>query len=194
MAAMYCSSALGGVRMAYRYRYISGMSPASLIREARAAAGLTQAELARRAGTSQPAVVRYESGAASPSVVTLERLLRAAGRRLELSAVPTATAHDASSVRMRKLRAHRREILALARAHGVRDVRIFGSVARGDDTEASDIDLLVDAGDDYWAGLARLSDLRSSISTLIDERVDVWALPYMKQRVAASALAEAVAL
>ena len=156
------------------------------------AAGLTQAEFARRAGTSQPAVVRYESGATSPSVVTLERLLRAAGRRLELSSAPTELAHDASSVRMRKLRAHRREILTVVRAHGARNVRIFGSVARGDDTPSSDIDLLVDAGDDYWAGLALLSDLRVAISTLLDERVDVWALPYMKERVAASALAEAV--
>ena len=170
------------------------MSAAVIIREARTAAGLTQAELARRAGTSQPAVVRYETGETSPSVATLERLLRAAGQRLELTAVPAATTHDASSARMRKLRAHRREILALARAHGARNVRIFGSVARGEDTPTSDIDVLVDAGDDYWAGLAMLSDLRTAISKQIDERVDVWALPYMKDPVAASALAEAVRL
>jgi predicted nucleotidyltransferase/DNA-binding XRE family transcriptional regulator len=170
------------------------MTASALIRDARRAAGLSQAELARRAGTSQPAIARYESGDTSPSVVTLDRLLRAAGRRLELSAEPIGRAHDASSARMRKLRAQRREILALARAHGARNVRIFGSVARGDDTPTSDIDLLVDAGDDYWAGLAMLSDLRAAISEQIDERVDVWALPYMKEPVAASALAEAVRL
>ena len=180
--------------MVYRYRYIFDMSAAVIIREARTAAGLTQTELARRAGTSQPAIVRYETGETSPSVATLERLLRAAGQRLELTAVPVATTHDASSARMRKLRAHRREILALARAHGARNVRIFGSVARGEDTPTSDIDVLVDAGDDYWAGLAMLSDLRAAISKQIDERVDVWALPYMKDPVAASALAEAVRL
>ncbi|MEI6625383.1 MAG: helix-turn-helix domain-containing protein [Thermoleophilia bacterium] len=170
------------------------MSAASLIRAARVSAGLTQTELARRAGTSQPAIVRYESGESSPSVATLERLLRAAGQRLELSAIPVKVAHDASSVRMRKLRAHRREILALARAHGVRNVRVFGSVARGDDTATSDIDLLVDVGDDYWAGLGALSDMRAAVSERLNERVDVWALPYMKKPVAASALAEAVTL
>lgn len=180
--------------MVYRYRYIVGMSAGALIRDARTAAGLTQTELARRAGTSQPAIVRYETGETSPSVATLERLLRAAGRRLELSAVPVATVHDASSARMRKLRLHRREILALARAHGARNVRIFGSVARGTDTATSDIDLLVDVGDDYWAGLAGLSDLRTAIGDCLGERVDVWAPPYMREPVIASALAEAVHL
>ena len=170
------------------------MFTATLIRDARALAGLTQAEFARRAGTSQPAVVRYESGETSPSVATLERLLRAAGQRLELSAVPVATVHDASSARMRKLRAHRREILALARAHGARNVRIFGSVARGEDTPTSDIDVLVEVDADYWPGLSAIGQLADVLSEHLGERVDVWASPYMLERVAASALAEAVAL
>ena len=38
----------------------------------------------------------------------------------------------------------RREILELAARHGARNVRVFGSVARGDDRPDSDIDLLVD--------------------------------------------------
>jgi predicted nucleotidyltransferase len=41
------------------------------------------------------------------------------------------------------LRAHRDEILALARRHGAYNVRVFGSVARGDAAPTSDIDLLV---------------------------------------------------
>ncbi|MFM7694448.1 MAG: helix-turn-helix transcriptional regulator, partial [Actinomycetota bacterium] len=41
-----------------------------MISEARTAAGLTQAELARRSGTSQPAIARYEAGTSSPSIVT----------------------------------------------------------------------------------------------------------------------------
>ena len=51
----------------------------SLVRDAREGAGLTQADLVSRAGTSQPAVARYESGVVSPSVTTLDRLLRACG-------------------------------------------------------------------------------------------------------------------
>ncbi|MGI9119261.1 MAG: helix-turn-helix domain-containing protein [Acidimicrobiales bacterium] len=61
-----------------------------LIREARLRAGLTQAELARRAGTSQPAIARYERGDVSPRVATLDRIIRACG--LEL--VPALVDYD----------------------------------------------------------------------------------------------------
>ena len=43
------------------------------------------------------------------------------------------------------VRQHRSEILALARKHGAANVRIFGSVLRGEDKPDSDIDLLIDA-------------------------------------------------
>ena len=49
--------------------------------------GLTQAALARRAGTSQPVISAYEHGRRDPSVGTLERLVEAAGERLHLGAV-----------------------------------------------------------------------------------------------------------
>ena len=62
------------------------MDASQLIRDARADAGLTQTELAVRAGTSQPAVARYESARATPTLPTLERLLRACGRTLDLVA------------------------------------------------------------------------------------------------------------
>lgn len=55
-----------------------------LIRIARRRAGLTQVELARRAGTSQAAVSAYESGRRSPSVDTLCRILAAAGSELRM--------------------------------------------------------------------------------------------------------------
>lgn len=50
-----------------------------VIREARKRAGLTQAELAARAGTTQSAIARWESGAVSPSVESLDQLVRACG-------------------------------------------------------------------------------------------------------------------
>jgi transcriptional regulator with XRE-family HTH domain len=53
-----------------------------LIREARLRAGLTQKELARRAGTSQPAIARWESGAVAPSFDRLRELVRACGLEL----------------------------------------------------------------------------------------------------------------
>ena len=55
------------------------------------AAGLTQAELARRAGTTQAAVARVEGGRVSPTVRTLQRLLAATGHELTLAAPPTGT-------------------------------------------------------------------------------------------------------
>jgi transcriptional regulator with XRE-family HTH domain len=59
-----------------------------LIRDARGAAGLSQRALAERAGTSQPAIARYEAGQTLPDIDTLARLLHACGRRLELRATP----------------------------------------------------------------------------------------------------------
>jgi uncharacterized protein len=65
-----------------------------LVRELRLAAGLSQRALAQRAGTSQPAVARYERGVASPSWETLQRLAAACGQRLRLSAEPVPEPHD----------------------------------------------------------------------------------------------------
>ena len=56
-----------------------------LVREMRLSAGLSQRALARRPPTSQPAIVRYETGAATPSWETLQRLAAACGRQLRLS-------------------------------------------------------------------------------------------------------------
>lgn len=66
------------------------MSPKSILLEARRRAGLGQAELAQRAGTSQPAVARLERGHSSPTLATLERLVGAAGFDLRLELVPKA--------------------------------------------------------------------------------------------------------
>jgi len=58
------------------------------IREARLRAGLTQRELAARAGTTQPAIARIESGATSPSFERVVRLVRACGFDLDVRVVP----------------------------------------------------------------------------------------------------------
>lgn len=62
------------------------MDPAALIIAVRRRGGLTQAELARRAGTSQPVVSAYERGHRDPTYTTLRRLVEAGGQRLQLSA------------------------------------------------------------------------------------------------------------
>jgi transcriptional regulator with XRE-family HTH domain len=64
------------------------MDPGQLIRDARRRHGLNQQSLARRCQTNQRHISRIERGDVSPTVETLERLLRAMGERLELAAAP----------------------------------------------------------------------------------------------------------
>jgi transcriptional regulator with XRE-family HTH domain len=61
---------------------------ARVIRQARRSAGMTQLELASRAGTAQSAVAAYESGARTPTLATVERLCDACEHDLELLARP----------------------------------------------------------------------------------------------------------
>lgn len=56
----------------------------ALIREARHRAGLTQAQLAQRVGTSQPAIARYEKARSMPDIATLFRMVEACGLELRL--------------------------------------------------------------------------------------------------------------
>lgn len=59
-------------------------SPASVLRDARATAGLSQRQLAIRADTTQAVIARIESGAVAPNWETLTRLLRETGHNVEL--------------------------------------------------------------------------------------------------------------
>jgi transcriptional regulator with XRE-family HTH domain len=71
---------------------------ASMLIEARTNAKLSQAELAERMGTSQSTIARLESGAAKPSLSTLERFAEATGTRVRVSLEP------AEGARKRKAR------------------------------------------------------------------------------------------
>lgn len=64
------------------------------VRELRKSAGFSQRALALKARTSQPAVARYERGAATPSWETLQRLAAACGQQLRLSTEPVVDSHD----------------------------------------------------------------------------------------------------
>jgi transcriptional regulator with XRE-family HTH domain len=76
------------------------MMPGVLIRTVRRRHGLSQAELARRAGTSQPVVSAYEHGRRDPTYATLRKLIEATGELLEIGAsspplgLPPATSAD----------------------------------------------------------------------------------------------------
>lgn len=64
------------------------MEPGSLIKAVRRRQGLSQAELAHRAGTSQPVISAYERGRRDPTYETLRRLVEAGGERLQIGAAP----------------------------------------------------------------------------------------------------------
>ena len=91
------------------------MDPGPALRTARTAAGLSQAALALRAGTSQATLSAYENGRKRPSVETLSRVLAAAGARLtvEQERAPSA---EPSEARKARNGAALLEVLSLAEA------------------------------------------------------------------------------
>jgi predicted nucleotidyltransferase/DNA-binding XRE family transcriptional regulator len=172
---------------------------AKLLRGARSAAAMSQAELARRAGTSQSALARYETGATLPTLPSLERILAACGRRLDVRAEPTTDRRRrALSVRgqlgprARTLRKHRSHLLDVARERGVRRVRVFGSLARGEDAPTSDIDLLVDLDTDRT--LLDLIGFRSEAEEILGTPVDVATVDMLKERIRREVETEAIPL
>ncbi len=173
------------------------MRVSQLLQRARHEARLTQLELAARAGTSQPAVARYEAEVAIPTIPTLERLLAACGRQLRISA-SRSTSAPPSSIRGQTgeqaalLRRERKRLLAAAQRRGARNVRVFGSVARGDARPDSDIDLLVEFGSGRT--LLDLAGFRNDARAILDRDVDVATPDILREEFRDDVLAEAVPL
>jgi predicted nucleotidyltransferase len=90
------------------------------------------------------------------------------------------------------LRQRREQILALAGRHGARNVRVFGSVARGDAVAGSDLDLLVDF--DPGRSLMDHGELVMDLEAVLDCRVDVVSARGLRDRFRARVLADAVVL
>jgi predicted nucleotidyltransferase/DNA-binding XRE family transcriptional regulator len=127
---------------------------ATRIRSSRAAAGLTQAQLAALAGISQPKLSAYERGVITPEPGTVDRILSVARRRpsevLEMNA-------DA--------------VIELAKKHHILRVKVFGSAVHGTDTPRSDIDFLVSFSDD--ASLLDQAGFQREAEELLGYPVDV---------------------
>jgi uncharacterized protein len=92
----------------------------------------------------------------------------------------------------RSLNKHREEIIAIASEHKASNVRVFGSVARGEEEPSSDIDLLVDLAPD--ADLLDIAGLNVELERLLGHAVDVVPARMLRTRIAPSALADAVTL
>lgn len=107
----------------------------SMVRRIREARGLTQRELARLGGTSQPTIAAYESGARTPNFRTLERLARAAGLELQVGFVAAMSREERRSLALhleiaRKLRLDPDRVLAKARVNLGRMQRLHPDAAQ----------------------------------------------------------------
>lgn len=92
----------------------------------------------------------------------------------------------------RRLRRNRRKIVDAAARAGASHVRVFGSVARGDDTPDSDVDLLVDFA--AGIGLFGLGRLEQELGEILRRPVDLVPADSLKPRVRDAALGDAVSL
>ena len=124
------------------------------ILEARARAGLSQSQLAVRAGVPQPNLSAYETGRVQPRPETLARIL-------------AATAERPSAVLLRE----RDRVIELAGRRGAGNVRVFGSIVRGTDAVGSDIDLLVSFAPE--ASILDAAGLVLDLEQLLGVHVDV---------------------
>lgn len=145
------------------------------LRAERRAAGLSQSQVARAAGVSQPNLSAYENGRRVPSPEVLARIR--AALRIPLS---------------ERVAQHRDEIRTLVAAHHATAPRVFGSAARGDDRLGSDVDLLVDFTDE--ATLLDEVGLRLALTELLRVDVDVVAVDALRGRLRERVLREAVAV
>lgn len=87
---------------------------------------------------------------------------------------------------------HREAILALAAKHGARNVRVFGSMARGDARPDSDLDLLVEFGP--GVSLMDVVRVERELSELVGRRVDLATPGELKHRIRDGVLREARSL
>lgn len=151
---------------------VDSLSAGAVLRSARKRAGLSQIELASRAGITQSVISAYESGRRQPSVPTLAALVEAAGYELEVSVrEPGGDLSRLTGPVGRRVLEHRAELIAAAAAHGVANLRVFGSVTRGEDRPDSDVDLLADIPPGM--GLFGLGRVAEALERILGAHVDL---------------------
>jgi predicted nucleotidyltransferase/DNA-binding XRE family transcriptional regulator len=165
----------------------------ALLRRARAGSGMSQSELAARAGVTQSVISAYESGHRQPALPTLAALIEATGFELvtHVRRPPRRLARLTGPVG-RRVRRRRRELVTTAAGHGVTNMRVFGSVARGEDGEDSDVDLLADLP--LGMSLFGLARVREELEAITGTRVDLISAADLKPTVRARIARDVVSL
>lgn len=159
---------------------------AALLRLAREESGLTQSALAQLSGIPQSVISEYETGRREPSFGAVDRLISAAGLDLEVSPRPSGRST------LDRLRAASDELHRALAPLGATRIRVFGSVARGDDTPHSDIDLVVDVPPE--TGLFTLLQMQREAEAVLGQRVDLVPSDGLKSAVAEDLEREAILL
>jgi predicted nucleotidyltransferase len=89
-----------------------------------------------------------------------------------------------------KLEQHRAAILRIAAQYGAANVRVFGSTARGEARETSDVDILValDAGRSLLDQVGMQQDLEDLLGCRVDVVVEGGLSPYLEERILSQAV------
>jgi uncharacterized protein len=146
------------------------------MRMRRLALGVTQSDLAARCGTSASNISAIESGKRSTSEKMRKNISR------QLAAKPSVI-----------LQRNRDAVLKSAATHNISDVQVFGSIARGEDSLMSDVDLLVRLPRGKWSAW---EDFKREVQHILGTKVDVVSKPndLVTSPFVANAIAEAIPL
>lgn len=147
--------------------------------------GVSRAELARRMHSDRSTVGRVLDPAdESVTLATLSRAAAALGRQPAVSLAP-----ERPSVLLER---YRDTLIGIAEGYGLENVRVFGSVARGDDTPGSDLDLVADFPEGYTFEL--VADAIEDLSAAFGRRVDLLNAAIVKPRLRDNVVSESVPL
>ena len=168
-----------------------------LCRSARALAGISQWELARRAHLARPTVADFERGARQPhraNLAAIRTALESAGVTFLPDGItraepPRETAGEQGlAAILRVLQAN----TATLRRLGVRHLSLFGSTARGTARVHSDIDLLVELDPRREIDLLDYAGIVGAIQALLPRHADVVRREKLKTEIAAEALRDEI--
>lgn len=168
----------------------SSVSVGEKLRLARKSAGVSAAALAARTGVTEAAIRKIESGGSKqPSFLTGLALARELGvSPFILGGLSDASLDDVLARAIRTLRMREPEHRALGVAHAA----IFGSVARGQATKSSDVDVLLELQERATLSLLKRARIADDLSQDLGRPVDVVRRDSLPERGYESALAEAI--
>jgi len=166
-------------------------------RAGRALLGISQGELARRAGVARPMVADFERGARKPRGASLAALHGA----LDASGVEVIPGGVVLRVRAASAEGERRLAAALhilqsnapkLRRLGVRHLSLFGSTARGEARPDSDLDLLVELEPRRKIDLLDYAGIAGEIQKLLPTRADIARKDRLKPAIKDAALKDEI--